>query len=134
MNLKKEISSRLSGTPSYRTDNSGAVVGVIAGLAVGAALGILFAPDSGRKMREQISDKALGFTGNMKDGLIALKEQLAVQKDNIMGLKDRLVHNMTGKSGGGTQGSKESENGESRNSDSVVDTMAENLNNPAQRI
>lgn len=130
MNLKKEISDRLSNTPFNRTrDNSGAVVGLLAGLAVGAVLGVLFAPDSGKKIREQISDKALGLTDNMKDGFIALKEQLAAQKDNIMGLKDRLADNIKGKAG-----TKDSKTAESGRPESPVESMTANTNNPVQQI
>lgn len=135
MNLKKEISDRLSNKSSYRaTDTSGAVVGLLAGLAVGAVLGVLFAPDSGKRIREQISDKALGLTDNMKDGFIALKEQLSAQKDNIMGLKDRLAENIKGKTGTVNQEPKGSKNAESGRPESTVESMAANTNNPVQQI
>jgi gas vesicle protein len=43
-------------------------VGLIAGLAAGAVLGVLFAPDNGRNTRKKITDKS-------KDSLDTLKEK-----------------------------------------------------------
>jgi gas vesicle protein len=135
MNYKKLISGRSSHMPSYRSgDTSGAVVALLAGLAVGAVLGVLFAPDSGRKIREQISDKALGLTDNMKDGLAALKEQLSAQKDNIVGLKDRLVENVKGKASAVTQEFRDFKNAESEKPQSNADGMDNDIKNPPQQV
>ena len=135
MNYKKLISGRSSNMPSYRTtDTSGAIVALLTGLAVGAVLGVLFAPDSGRKIREKISDKALGLTDNMKDGLVALKEQLSAQKDNIVGLKDRLVDKVKGKADAVSQEFKDFKNAESKKSESNADRMDEDINNPPPQV
>jgi len=42
-------------------------VGLILGLAVGAALGFLFAPRSGEETRELVKDKADDVSGTVKD-------------------------------------------------------------------
>lgn len=128
MNLKKEITDRLLKSPSYKTtDNTGAVVGLIAGLAVGAVLGVLFAPDSGKRIREQISDKAMGLSDNMKDSFVALKEQLTAQKENLMGLKDRLVDNVKGKADNITST-------EAGRSEPTMASMTDSKTNPVQQI
>ena len=135
MNYKKLISGRSSNMPSYRTtDTSGAIVALLAGLAVGAVLGVLFAPDSGKKIREKISDKALGLTDNVKDSFVALKEQLSAQKDNIVGLKDRLVDNVKGKANAVSQEFKDFKNAESQKSESIANGLDEDTNNSPQQV
>ncbi len=50
------------------SDNSKIVVALLAGVAVGAALGILFAPESGSETRDKLS-KALKDLGERIQGL-----------------------------------------------------------------
>ena len=66
------------------------VLGILAGLATGAVLGILFAPDKGRKTRRKLIGGAKGLaddlTKKIKDEVSALRskatdlENLAVEK------------------------------------------------------
>jgi gas vesicle protein len=42
------------------------LLGVLGGIAVGALLGILFAPDKGSRTRQQIIDKGEDFTDSLK--------------------------------------------------------------------
>ncbi len=135
MNYKKLISGRSSIMPSYKTgDTSGAMVALLTGLAVGAVLGVLFAPDSGKKIREKISDKALGLTDNVKDGFVALKEQISSQKDNLVGFKDRLVDKVKTKASTVSQEFKDFKNAESEKPESTEDRMDNDLRNPAQQV
>lgn len=43
------------------------LLGLLAGVAAGALLGILFAPDKGSKTRKQILDKGEDFAGSIKE-------------------------------------------------------------------
>lgn len=54
------------------------------GVAVGALLGVLFAPASGKETRQNIADKA----GDARDVLIEKKDELA---DSILGLKGSIT-------------------------------------------
>lgn len=42
------------------------VVGVLAGMAVGALIGIVFAPEKGSKLRKDILDKGEDYLGDLK--------------------------------------------------------------------
>jgi len=97
MNYKKLISNRVLDLSRCSTDKSGAVVALLAGLAVGAVLGVLFAPDSGKNTREKISDKALDLADNAKDSLHSIKDRVSYGKDGLVNLKDRFVNGVKGK-------------------------------------
>jgi gas vesicle protein len=72
------------------TDNSKVVVALLVGIAAGAALGILFAPDKGAETRDKLTDslKKLGDS---------IKETAANEIDNLVGLKDKVVDNIKSK-------------------------------------
>lgn len=66
------------------SDNAKVVAALLAGLAAGAALGILFAPDKGSETREKFND-------SLKDLGDAIKERTSEQMNNIGSLADKLV-------------------------------------------
>ena len=71
-------------------DNSKVIVALLAGLAAGAALGILFAPDKGNETRDKLTESLK----NLSD---SIKETAAAEIDNLVGLKDRVVDNFKNK-------------------------------------
>ncbi|WCT12346.1 YtxH domain-containing protein [Mucilaginibacter jinjuensis] len=68
-------------------DNSKTILALLAGLAAGAALGILFAPDKGDDTRDKLSDSLKGLSDS-------IKESASKEIENLLGLKDKLVDNI----------------------------------------
>jgi gas vesicle protein len=74
-------------------DNTKVVVALLAGLAAGAALGILFAPEKGSETRDKLTESLK----NLGD---SIKETAAAEIDNLVGLKDKIVDNIKTKING----------------------------------
>jgi len=68
-------------------DNSKVVVALLAGLAAGAALGILFAPEKGNETRDKLAESLK----NLGD---SIRETAAAEIDNLVGMKDKIVENL----------------------------------------
>jgi len=61
-------------------------LGVLAGLAAGAVLGILFAPDKGSETRKKIAEKGEDYFDGVKDKINGLIDELS-QKVETAGAK-----------------------------------------------
>src|ERR1700744_2189972 len=68
-------------------DNSKIVVALVAGLAAGAALGILFAPGKGDETRDKLSESLK----NLGD---SIRETAANEINNLVSMKDKIVDNI----------------------------------------
>ena len=71
-------------------DNSKVLIGLLAGLAAGAALGLLFAPDKGSETRDKLSQ-------SLKDLGDAIKDKAADEINNLSSLKDKVVSSVKNK-------------------------------------
>lgn len=69
------------------TENTKTAIALLAGLAAGAALGLLFAPEKGSDTRDKLSDSLK----NLGD---SIREKAAEEIDNLSGLKDKIVNNI----------------------------------------
>jgi gas vesicle protein len=59
------------------------LLGVLAGVAIGAALGVLFAPDKGWNTRKRISKKAEDLTEDLRDKFEEFLDSISVKVDDI---------------------------------------------------
>jgi gas vesicle protein len=65
-------------------NNSGKILAAVAaGIAAGAVLGILFAPDKGTETRKKIADQGKKIADGVKDKFIKGKEKLNEFKEDI---------------------------------------------------
>jgi len=72
------------------TDNTKTAIALLAGLAAGAALGLLFAPEKGTDTRDKLSESLK----NLGD---SIKEKAAEEIDSLTELKDKIVSNIKSK-------------------------------------
>jgi gas vesicle protein len=71
-------------------DNSKVLIGLLAGLAAGAALGLLFAPEKGTDTRDRLSQ-------SIKDLSDSIKDKAADEINNLANLKDKVVSSVKNK-------------------------------------
>lgn len=71
-------------------DNSKVLVGLLAGLAAGAALGLLFAPEKGSETRDKLSQ-------SLKDLGDSIKDMAADEINSLSSLKEKVVSSVKSK-------------------------------------
>ncbi|MGH2664206.1 YtxH domain-containing protein [Flavobacterium sp.] len=64
---------------------SNVLLGVLGGVAVGAALGVLFAPDKGSNTRKKIVDKGKDYADNLKGKINEIKNEVNNKYERILG-------------------------------------------------
>ncbi|MDR7208678.1 YtxH domain-containing protein [Flavobacterium piscis] len=83
------------------SNNSNTIAAILAGAAVGAAIGILLAPDKGSNTRAKLKENLGDTAHNLKDSLVAgsevLREKFANATQNIDGTFDELLSNVSHK-------------------------------------
>ncbi len=73
-------------------DSGKIVLGVLAGLAAGALLGILFAPDKGSETRKKISQKGQDYVDTLNDKVNDLLEGINEKIDTVKSEFDKMKH------------------------------------------
>ncbi|MBF0694404.1 MAG: YtxH domain-containing protein [Flavobacterium sp.] len=75
------------------------LLGTLAGIAIGAVVGILMAPDKGVETRRKIGKKGSQYTGDLKDRIGGLKDKY---NDVVDGVTSKLESMVGGESGSGS--------------------------------
>lgn len=69
---------------SAKNNNGQVAIALVAGLAAGAVLSILFAPARGSDVRKNIANKARGLNNGLMDGFASLKSRvLGTQEQEV---------------------------------------------------
>jgi gas vesicle protein len=122
----------LSDYASRDSDSSSAIVALLTGLAVGAVLGVLFAPSSGEETRTLISDKATDLTGDLKERYQSVKEKIVAGKDDLVDLKDRVTENVKTRASTLTQEFKDYKDESLGTAKNDIQEASDDLNNNIQ--
>ena len=78
------------------TKGTNVAIALLAGIAIGAGMGILMAPEKGSKTRKKIKGGYCDATGELKTKYKDLKNK--VSKVDVEGTYDQLVDNLSSKS------------------------------------
>ena len=70
---------------------SKAFLGVAAGMAAGAIIGVLMAPDSGSNTRKKISNRSQDVVGEIKSRFNGMMEGFNNQKDEIVNTAKKIT-------------------------------------------
>jgi len=83
----------IKGIFAQRSNNNAEVaIAIVAGLAAGAVISILFAPASGSDIRHGIADQAKGLGNGIKDKYTSLKDRVVGNREIEEAVEPEVPH------------------------------------------
>ena len=76
------------------------LIGVMAGVAAGATLGVLYAPDKGSTTRKRFSRKGYNYTDELEEKFNELIDSITLQFETVVEEVNRMAENGTLKTNG----------------------------------
>lgn len=70
------------------------VLGILGGVAAGAVLGLLLAPDSGKNTKKKIFNKGKRFAGEVKDKFEDLYKNMSNNHEDLLKKSKKLASNV----------------------------------------
>jgi gas vesicle protein len=67
------------------------VIGILGGVAVGAALGVLFAPDKGSETRKKIVKKSTDITDDLKEKVGSIVNSASGKYNSLMNKGEKII-------------------------------------------
>jgi gas vesicle protein len=67
------------------------IIGILGGVAVGALLGVLFAPDKGTNTRKKIAKKGGAVTEDLKDKLDNITNSFSEKYNSLMSKSEAFI-------------------------------------------
>ncbi|MEI6061773.1 MAG: YtxH domain-containing protein [Bacteroidota bacterium] len=71
------------------------LIGVMAGVAAGATLGVLYAPDKGSTTRKRFSRKGYNYTDELEEKFNELIDSITLQFETVVEEVNRMAENGT---------------------------------------
>lgn len=101
MNYKKAITDRFQRKTTH-TSAATVALALAGGIAIGAVVSLLFAPQSGEDTRNMIADKTRDLTDNVKDKFRAIRSKAEDEgealADNVKSKYKSVKNGMSGES------------------------------------
>jgi len=76
---------------NHMSNNGNTILGIVAGTAIGATLGILFAPDKGSETRKKIAEKAESAKDQIAETTLDLRDKAAT---TVASKRESLDHQL----------------------------------------
>jgi gas vesicle protein len=103
----KVVGSKLNFKQKFIMKTTKILLGILAGVAGGAILGILFAPEKGSRTRRNISNKGSDYADDVKNSFEDLIDSMTKKYKDFMNETERVMYKQKAKYEGSEKGLEE---------------------------